>query len=113
MIGHVLTKPESGEKAIAVFTHVLGIFFGFIPALVVYAANRDSSFVLEHAKEALNFQLTVFVAHIVSWVLMFVLIGYLTMAVTGIASLALSLLAAIKASEGKDCRYPFTIYFVR
>lgn len=113
MIGHVLTKPESGEKAIAVFTHVLGIFFGFIPALVVYVAKKDSFFVLEHAKEALNFQLTVFVAYIVSWVLMFVLVGYLTMSITWMASLVLSFVAAIKASEGKDCRYPFTINFVR
>lgn len=113
MTGYTLTKPESGEKTIAIFTHALGILFGVIPSIVVYIAKKDSPFVLEHAREALNFQLTVLVAYIVSWVLMFVLIGFLTMALTGIASLVLSLVAAIKASDGKDYRYPFTIHFVR
>lgn len=113
MIGHALSRPESGEKIIAAFAHVLGILFGFIPALVVYLAKKDSPFVLEHAREALNFQLTVLAAYVVSWALMFVLIGFLTMAITGIASLVLSFMAAIKASDGKDYRYPFTIHFVR
>lgn len=113
MTGATLSKPESGEKTTAVFTHVLGIFFGCIPSLVVFLAKKDSHFASEHAKEALNFQLTVLVAYIVSWFLMFVLIGFLTMAIAGIASLVFSLVAAIKASDGKDYRYPFTIHFVR
>lgn len=113
MTGATLSKLESGEKTAAVFAHILGIFFGFIPSLVVYLAKKDSHFANEHAREALNFQLTVLVAYAVSWILMFVLIGFLTMAITGIASLVLSLVAAVKASDGKDYRYPFTIHFVR
>lgn len=113
MTGYALTKPDSGEKTIASFAHILGCFFGFIAPLAMYIAKKDSPFVLEQTREALNFQLTVLIAYIFSLVLMLVSIGILTMVVTLVASMVLSYEAADKAGDGKDYRYPFTIQFVR
>jgi uncharacterized Tic20 family protein len=69
--------------------------------------------VREHAKEALNFQLTVLICYIVSWILIFVLVGLLLIFLVLIADLILVILATIKASEGKMYRYPVNFRLIK
>lgn len=70
-------------------------------------------FVDDQGKEALNFQITVAIAMIVSMILMLVLIGVVLMFLVGIAALAFTIIAAIKANEGQYYRYPFTLRLVK
>lgn len=84
-----------------------------IAPLVVWMLKRDESeFINFHGKEALNFQITVLIAFLVSALLALVLIGFLLMAVVGIGALVLTIIAAIKTSEGQHYKYPFALRLI-
>ncbi|MDX1660094.1 MAG: DUF4870 domain-containing protein [Nitriliruptorales bacterium] len=85
----------------------------FVGPLVVWLVKRDEDpFVAEHAKEALNFNLTFLIALVVSVILMFVLIGFVLIAIVAIAWIILTIVAAVKANNGEHYRYPMTIRFI-
>lgn len=109
------TIPISSEdKTMAILSHVLCIVAGFLAPLIIYLIKKDDSpYVAAHAKESLNFQLTMLIAFIISFILMFVIIGILLMVLLSIANLVLVIIATIKASEGKFYKYPFSIKFVK
>ncbi|PPK94144.1 hypothetical protein CLV92_10842 [Kineococcus xinjiangensis] len=97
------------ERTWATLTHIGGIFFSFIPALVVYLVFKDrSGFLRGHAATALNFQIIILIAWIVSASLTTVLIGFLLMPLVGIAYLVFPILAAVAANRGAAYRYPAT-----
>lgn len=109
-----LITPSSEEKTMAVLAHVLCIVAGFLAPLVIYLVKKDSSpYVTIHAKESLNFQLTMIIVYFVCFILMFVLIGILLIMLVSVANLVLVIMATIKANENKIYRYPFSIKFVR
>ena len=90
---------------------LIGIVLG---PLIVWLARRDqSAFVAAHAKEALNFNISVLLAAVVCALLMLVFVGVLLGTALFIAWLVLTLIAAIKASEGELYRYPFSLRLVK
>lgn len=106
--------PSQDEKTMAILSHVLTLVAGFIAPLVIFLVKKDESkFVSDHAKESLNFQISLCIYFFISLLLMLVLIGVLMMIVLGFAALVLVIIATIKASEGKIYRYPFTIRLIR
>src|SRR5215813_3958508 len=73
---------------------LIGIVLG---PLVVWLLRRDqSAFVEAHAKEALNFNITVLIAAVGCFILMLVFVGFLLGAALFIAWLVMTLIAAIK-----------------
>ncbi len=112
---------DPNEKNLAILSHALGLcsflfiipFAGIIAPLILWLLKKDTSpAVAYHAKESLNFQITVAIAAIVSSLLIFVLIGILLLTVVAIANFVLIVVAMIKASEGEQYRYPFTLRLV-
>jgi uncharacterized Tic20 family protein len=104
----------SDERSIAILTHVLSIFFTFIPALVIYLVKKqESPYVAEHAKEALNFGISMFIYCIICIPLIFLIIGIFLLIAIGIGSLILYIIAAVKAADDVLYRYPFTIRFIK
>jgi uncharacterized Tic20 family protein len=83
------------------------------PLLVSIARSDQSAFVAAHAKEALNFNISVTLAAVLCALLMLVFIGILLGSALFIAWLVMTLIAAIKASEGGAYRYPFSLRLVR
>ena len=77
--------PTTGEapqdqRTMSLLAHLLGIVTGPIGALIIWLVSKDDAskgFVVDQSKEALNFQITVFIAIVISWILAFVLIGLL------------------------------------
>lgn len=109
-----LVPPTSDEKTMAILSHILTLVVGFIAPLVIYLMKKDDSpFVKAHARESLNFQLTLILAFIVSIILWIILIGILITWLLGLAALVLVIVATIRASEGKYYQYPFSIKFVK
>jgi uncharacterized Tic20 family protein len=126
---------SSESRAWAIGAHLGGLgaglltvaMLGFLGPLGVWLVKRDDDpFVDHHAKEALNFQLTVLVAIIGAAVLAIpaLILGILTLgigllllgalvAAAVIAWFVLPLVGAVKASAGEGYRYPLTIRFVR
>ena len=89
---------------------------GAIAALVVWMLVRDkSAFATEHAKEALNFNLSMFIYAAIAVVLVIFTLGIgLIVAlpmwvVLALAWIVCTLLAAFKAYDGQPYRYPITI----
>ena len=106
--------PTSDEKTLGMLAHILTIVASFIAPLVIYILKKDeSSFVTAHAKESLNFQLTVIIAYFISWILVVILIGIPLLILVGLGSLILVIVATIRVSEGKMYRYPFCIRFIK
>jgi len=91
----------------SLFAHVGGIFFSFIPSLIIYVMFKDRDpFVRRHATQALNFQIIVAIVYAISVPLMAIGIGFLTWAVAGIACLVFSIIAAMAANKGEEYTYP-------
>jgi hypothetical protein len=90
---------------------LIGIVLG--PLAVWLGRRDDSAFVTAHAREALNFNITVLIGAFVCMLLMLVFIGFLLGTALFVAWLVLTLIAAIKASEGALYRYPFALRFIR
>jgi uncharacterized Tic20 family protein len=82
--------------------------------LVVWLVKKDTMpFVDDQGKEALNFNITVFIAVLVSGLLTLILIGFLMLLVVGLGWLVLTIMAAMKANEGVGYRYPFTLRLIK
>ena len=89
---------------------------GAVGALVVWLLVRDrSSFAAAHAKEALNFNVSMFLYAVASIVLVVFTLGLgLLIAVPlwialAIGWVVLTIVAAVKAYDGETYRYPLTI----
>ena len=113
--------PTTGEapqdqRTMSLLAHLLGIVTGPIGALIIWLVSKDDAskgFVVDQSKEALNFQITVFIAIVISWILAFVLIGLLLMPLVGIANLVLCIIAGIKANNGESYRYPVALRLIK
>jgi len=105
---------ESGDKVLIVLCHLsllLGV--GFILPLIVYLVKRqDPSPVAAHAKEVLNFHISLVIYALLALPLVLILIGVPILIGLGLASFICAIIAAIKASEGGFYRYPLTIRFI-
>jgi uncharacterized Tic20 family protein len=108
------TQVTSDERTLAVITHVFGIFFSFFPALIIYLLKKDESpYVAEHAKEALNFQLSVAIYATASLFLILVLIGIFLLIAIGVGAFILAIIATVKANDDILYRYPFCIRLIK
>lgn len=89
------------------------VALSFLGPLIVYIVFKDrGAFIRHNSAEALNFQLTMWIGLLISFPLMLVGIGFLTVGAIAIAMLVCHILGAVAASDGRDYRYPFTIRFV-
>jgi len=115
------TPPTQDERTWGMIAHLSAFAFFIVPPigiilgpLIVWLVKRDQTvFVATQAKEALNFNISVVIGAVVCWILLFVLIGFLLFVALGISWLALTIIAAIKASEGVAYRYPVSLRLVR
>lgn len=73
----------------------------------------NSTFTQSQAKEALNFQLTMLIAWIVTIALMFILVGFLLVVPLALIEIVSCIVAATQAAEGKPVRYAIALRFVR
>lgn len=112
-MAEVQTEVSSNDKNLAVLTHLSGILFSFIPGLIVWLLQKDSNpYVADQAREALNFQITLLIAYVISYILAFILIGFVFMGLLWLANIILCIVAAVAASKGESYRYPFTLRLI-
>ena len=120
-------SPSLSDRQWAVGAHVAALLAalltswvagvaGAIAALAVWMLVRDkSAFATEHAKEAVNFNLSMFIYAAIAVLLVIFTLGIgLIVAlpmwlVLALAWIVCTLLAAFKAYDGQPYRYPITI----
>jgi uncharacterized Tic20 family protein len=107
------------ERTWGMLAHLSALLAAFValsflgPLLVLLIQGPKSQFVRRQSVEALNFQITTYIAAIVSAILFFVLIGFLLIIVVGIGWLVLTIVAGLAANRGEDYRYPFNLRLVK
>ncbi len=106
--------PSKDDCNIAMLAHLLGIFTGFIGALVLWIVKKDdSAYIGQEAKEALNFQITMMIAYLAAGILVVILIGALLLPVLYILNIVFCIIGAVTASKGTGYRYPFAVRLVQ
>jgi hypothetical protein len=111
--------PTADERQWGMFAHLSGLvasFFGlpFLgPLIIMLTKGKESPWVEKHAKEALNFQLTVTVALFLSALLVVVAVGICLVPLVALGALVLTVIAGIKANEGQMYRYPVNVRLVK
>ncbi|MEK6243412.1 MAG: DUF4870 domain-containing protein [Pseudomonadota bacterium] len=116
-----VTQVSKDEQNWAMFCHLAALAGFLIPfgnifgPLIIWLMKRaDMPMVDRHGKEALNFQITVSIAIAICIPLMFILIGIPLIFIVGIGALVLTIMAAVKVSNGNfDYRYPLTIRLLK
>lgn len=122
--------PSASDRQMASAAHLVALLAalvtswfagiaGVVGALIVWFAVRDrSSFAAQHAREALNFNLSMFIYAIATVVLVVFTLGLgLVIAiplwiVLALAWIVCTIVAAYKAFDGQTYRYPLTMRFV-
>lgn len=94
--------------------HLLAIFTSFIAPLIIWLIKKEEDpFIDNQGKEALNFQITVAIASIVSGLLCFACIGFVLLPLVGIADIVFCIMGTVKANSGVAYRYPVSIRFIK
>lgn len=108
-----IATTSSEDRTFAILVHIAGLFTSWLGPLIIFLIRKgdaNAAVSTEHAREALNFQLTLFLAYMV---LTFSVIGVFLLFVPFVLDLIFCILAAVKASNGQPYRYPLTIRFIK
>lgn len=107
------------ERNWAMFAHLSALLVyptligGIVGPLVIWLMRKDDmSFAADQAKETLNFQITVYLIGLVCCILFLILIGFVLFGLLVVAHVVLTIIAAVKASEGVAYRYPFNLRLI-
>ena len=110
-------EASPNSRNLAMLSH-LSAFVAFvgIPSLVgplvVWLLNRDDPYVEAHAKDALNFNISFFLYGLAAAISIILLVGIIALPAVLVTWFVLVIVASVKAANGEDYRYPFTIQFV-
>jgi uncharacterized Tic20 family protein len=117
-VHHHPSEVPEGQRLAAALTHFVGMFFLFVPALVVWLRVRrdpSESWLTHQAKEALNFQYTVTALFVIC-----AMLGWTGTSIgLRIAPFVLAfdwlfaIIAIAKALRGERYVYPLKIGFLR
>lgn len=114
VVAVAVDAPSKDDCNIALLAHLLGIFTGFVGPLIIWLLKKDSSrFVAEESKEALNFQITMALAYIVSALLFIIVIGIILMPILMVLNIIFCIVGAMAASKGNHYKYPFAIRLIK
>ena len=118
-----ITIVGRDEKNMAVVAHLSPLSGLLIPGASVVAPlmillfkREQSPFIGHHAREALNFQITIVLAVAIWFALKLIAVGLLLLPlipVILIAVLVFMIRAALKAGDGEYYCYPFTLRLVK
>jgi uncharacterized Tic20 family protein len=123
----MISRNDKNYSSITHLSGFAGWFFPFgniLAPLVLWSVKKnESTFIDEHGKAAVNFQLSIML-YVVLLAILFIPIAIFTLGLGVIAILigiipavllkiALVILASIKANNGEDYTYPFTINFIK
>jgi len=113
-----LQTPE--QKQMGLFLHLSQfanvIFFplGIIAPILLWQTQKDKIPALDaHGKMVVNWMISATIYAFVSFILMFVVVGFLTIMAVGLMGIIFPIIGAIKANNGELWEYPLTIKFLK
>ena len=100
------------ERSMALLCHLGGALLGFLVPLIVWLVKKDQSrFVDDQGKEALNFQLTMLILHMIGGVTICLTFGAINLAVF-VLDIVFGIMAATASNKGEVYRYPLCFRFI-
>ncbi len=116
-----MALQTADEKQMGLFLHLSGLAFalvfplGIVLPIVLWQTQRDKMPALDaHGKMVTNWMISATIYGVVSVVLMFVLVGFLTGAAVWLMAVIFPIIGALKANnEGELWEYPLTIKFLK
>ena len=113
-----LQTPE--ERQMGMFIHLSRLIdaiafpIGVVVTIILWQTQKDKMPALDaHGKAATNWLISSSIYLIISFVLMFVLIGFLLFPVVWLLMVIFPIIAGIKANNGELWEYPLTIKFLK
>jgi uncharacterized protein len=118
---HSESTPAAGSRAAAILAHLSAPIAALVSAgwlsllgpLIVWLVKKDDPFTRRAAAGAFNFNLTFWVLYLVSWVLIFTVIGALIgiplLVVLFVVSAWCHVKGAVRAANDRTYDYPFQI----
>ena len=118
----VPSKDAKDENMWAMFCH-LASFSGYVmpvplaniigPMVVWSIKKEDYPLVSDQGKESVNFQISMMIYYAISFLLLFIVIGFVLIPALMLFQLICVVIAAVKAGEGEAYRYPMCIRFIK
>ena len=113
-----LQTPEQKQMGLIMHLSQLAnlILFpiGIIVPIVIWQTQKDKMPALDaHGKMVTNFMISMIIYGFITFVLMFVLIGFLLLPVLAILGIVFPIIGAVKANNGELWDYPLTIKFLK
>lgn len=114
--------PSKSERQWAMGCHLAALCGILVPVaaanllgpLIIWLIKRvDGAFIDEQGKEALNFQISLFLYELLGWMLLLVGIGILIVIAVRVVGFILVIVAAVKVGDGVPYRYPACIRFIK
>ncbi|MFT4109326.1 DUF4870 domain-containing protein, partial [Propionicimonas sp.] len=111
--------PAADQQTWATAAHWSSLLLSLVslpflgPLLIMLIQGPKDPRVRANAVESLNFDLTCIIAMVASFLLMLVLIGFVTAPIVGIFWVVFKVVATIQTANGRDYRYPLTIRMVK
>ena len=109
----VATTISQDSKNIVLLLWLGTLFFGFIPALIMYLIKKDDAYILDQSKEALNWSITAFIGYVAGMILAIIVIGVVVIAAVGICHLVFCIMGVIAVNNGKTFRVPFALRLIK
>jgi uncharacterized protein len=116
-----MALQTADEKQMGLFLHLSGLAFalvfplGVVLPILLWQTQRDKMPALDaHGKMITNWMISATIYGVISFVLMFVLVGFLTGAAVWLMAVIFPIIGAIKANNDGDLwEYPLTIKFLK
>ena len=110
------TMSNTNDKLWNVLCHLsafLGV--GLILPLIVFLVTKDDegSTIPAHAKETLNFHISLFIYAVIGAILAVMVVGIFILMAVALGGIILAIIGAVKASNEELYHYPLTIRLVK
>ncbi|GKU80855.1 DUF4870 domain-containing protein [Niallia sp. NCCP-28] len=104
---------KNEDKLFALAIYASSFFTIFLGPLIIWLIKRDSEFVNYHGKEYFNFLISYTIYFVISGILTLIFIGFILGAIVSLLMFIFTIIACIKAYEGKEYRIPMVIRIIR
>lgn len=98
------------ERVFAAAIYGISYFTAFIGPIVIWLLKKDESeFIDYHGRQYFNFLISYFIYFAIAGILVLILVGVLLLWILGILQIIFTIIAAVRAFEGKEYSIPFII----
>jgi uncharacterized Tic20 family protein len=99
------------RRPVAWMTWLLPLIGGVVAVLIIWQVKKDDHpFIDENGRRAINFQLSMLIYAVA---LAITVIGIFLLPLVAILDIVFTIVAAIRAGDGKYYKYPLTIEFIK